>query len=110
MITLKAEWEGKDAVWLVRRLEKLGLANITAEYSESTAENRNTACSKRRICEVKKMGELTLCPTKKGNGFKAVVDGVWYYTSKKEMHGVVDGTTNAAKFRTIDEWNQAEVI
>lgn len=54
------------------------------------------------------MGEITMCPTKAGNGYKIVVDGVWYYTSKREMGKMLREETNAAKFRSFDEWNKAE--
>ena len=50
-----------------------------------------------------KMGEITMCPTKAGNGYKVVVDGVWYYTSKTELGKMLSQKTNAAKFRTIED-------
>mgnify|MGYP001567437640 CR=1 FL=1 len=54
------------------------------------------------------MTQATLCPTRKGNGFKVVVDGVWYYTSTKEMAAFRNGSAAAVKFRSIDEWKNAE--
>ena len=50
------------------------------------------------------MGELTMCPTKAGNGYKVVVNGEWFYTSKKELLKMVREEAHAAKFRTIDEF------
>lgn len=49
--------------------------------------------------------EIVLCPTKTGRGYKIVVDGVWFYTSKRELHEVVNRGRKCV-FRTIDEPKQ----
>ena len=64
----------------------------------------------KKIGEVAKMTSVTLCPTKAGNGYKVVVDGVWFYTSIKELHKMLKGEAHAVKFRTIDEYKRMEVI
>lgn len=48
------------------------------------------------------MNEITMCPTKAGNGYKVVVDGVWFYTSTKELQKMLRGEAHAVKFRTIE--------
>lgn len=48
------------------------------------------------------MTDIVLCPTKTGNGYKIVVNGVWYYTSKRELGEVVSQGRKCI-FRTIDE-------
>ena len=45
----------------------------------------------------------TLCPTKAGNGYKVVVNGVWYYASKQQVMDVVEGRQRAATFHTIKD-------
>jgi len=47
------------------------------------------------------MSGITFLKTKKGNGFKIVSNGVWYYTSKQELYKVLQDTANACVFRTI---------
>lgn len=49
------------------------------------------------------MAQVTMCPTKAGNGYKVVVDGEWFYTSKQEIQKMLRGEASAAKFRSIDE-------
>lgn len=43
-----------------------------------------------------------LCPTKAGNGFKLVVNGVWYYTAKRNVWGTLRKGQSCV-FRTIDD-------
>ena len=45
----------------------------------------------------------TLCPTKAGRGFKVVVDGKWFYTSKASLLDLVQGKSKACTFSTIDD-------
>jgi hypothetical protein len=45
----------------------------------------------------------TLCPTKAGNGFKVVVDGTWFYTSKASLLDMVNGKNKACAFSTIKD-------
>ena len=45
----------------------------------------------------------TLCPTKAGNGFKVVVDGTWFYTSKASVLDMVNGKSKACTFSTIKD-------
>ena len=43
----------------------------------------------------------TLCPTKAGNGFKVVVNGTWFYTSKTSLLEMINGKAKACTFSTI---------
>jgi hypothetical protein len=45
----------------------------------------------------------TLCPTKAGNGFKVVVNGVWFYASKEQVLNLINGKNKAATFHTIED-------
>lgn len=45
--------------------------------------------------------QIVLCPTKVGNGFKIVVDGVWYYTSKNQLYRIFKGS--GCVFTTIED-------
>jgi hypothetical protein len=45
----------------------------------------------------------TLVPTKAGRGYKVVVDGVWFYTSKSSLLEMVEGKTRACTFSTIKD-------
>lgn len=45
----------------------------------------------------------TLCPTKAGNGFKVVVNGTWFYTSKASLLDMVNGKNRACTFSTIKD-------
>ena len=45
--------------------------------------------------------EIVLCPTKAGKGFKIVVEGVWFYTSKNQLYQIFKG--KGCSFRTIEE-------
>ena len=45
----------------------------------------------------------TLCPTKAGRGFKVVVEGKWFYTSKASLLDVVNGKAKACTFSTITD-------
>ena len=47
------------------------------------------------------MKDVTLCKTKKGFGFKMIVDGKWPYTSKTEMFKMLKDEANAVTFREI---------
>ena len=49
------------------------------------------------------MKQITLCKTKAGKGFKIVVDGVWYYTSKGEIKRLLNGSASGTTFRVIEE-------
>ena len=56
--------------------------------------------------EMNNKDTATLCPTKAGNGFKVVVDGTWFYTSKSSLLDMVNGKNRACTFSTIkDEEN-----
>jgi hypothetical protein len=44
----------------------------------------------------------TLCPTKSGNGYKVVVDGKWFHTSKKKFRALLDTGKNCV-FSTITD-------
>ena len=43
----------------------------------------------------------TLCRTKAGNGFKVVVNGVWFYASKHQVLELIHGVRTACTFHTI---------
>ena len=45
----------------------------------------------------------TMCATKAGNGFKVVVNGVWYYTSKKNVMDLTQGRIKSCVFSTIKD-------
>jgi hypothetical protein len=45
----------------------------------------------------------TFCPTKAGNGYKVVVNGVWYYASKQQVLDLVEGRQKACTFHTIKD-------
>ncbi len=45
----------------------------------------------------------TLCPTKAGNGYKVVVDGKWFYTSKRQVLDLVSNKAKACTFHTIND-------
>ena len=45
----------------------------------------------------------TLVPTKAGRGYKVVVDGVWFYTSKDSLLDMVSGKAKACTFSTIKD-------
>ena len=49
----------------------------------------------------------TLCPTKAGNGYKVVVNGVWFYASKQQVLDLIKGKQKAATFHTITDDLQA---
>ena len=53
--------------------------------------------------EMNNKDTATLCPTKAGRGFKVVVDGVWFYTSKASLLDVVNGKAKACTFSTIKD-------
>jgi hypothetical protein len=46
---------------------------------------------------------VTLCPTKAGNGYKVVVNGVWFYASKQQVMDLVSGKQKACTFHTIKD-------
>jgi len=50
-------------------------------------------------------GEVTatMCPTKAGNGYKVVVNGVWSYASKRQVIDLINGRQNACTFHTIPD-------
>ena len=52
---------------------------------------------------INKNTQVTLCKTKAGKGFKVVVDGVWFYTSIRELYKVLRDEALACKFRVIEE-------
>lgn len=45
----------------------------------------------------------TMCPTKAGNGYKVVVNGVWFYASKQQVMDLVSGKQKACTFHTIKD-------
>ena len=45
--------------------------------------------------------EARLCATKAGNGYKIVVNGIWYYTSKQALLDAVN-EGKSCTFRTIE--------
>jgi hypothetical protein len=45
----------------------------------------------------------TMCATKAGNGFKVVVNGVWYYASKKNVLDLTQGRIKSCVFSTIKD-------
>jgi len=53
--------------------------------------------------EMNNKDTATLCPTKAGNGYKVVVDGVWFYTSKASLRDMVNGKSRACTFSTIKD-------
>ena len=44
----------------------------------------------------------TMCPTKTGNGYKVVVDGIWFYASKQAVINVVNKGAKCV-FKTITD-------
>ena len=53
--------------------------------------------------EFDKAQTATLCATKAGNGYKVVVNGVWFYASKRQVMELVNGRQKACTFRTIGQ-------
>jgi hypothetical protein len=53
--------------------------------------------------EMNNKDTATLCPTKAGNGYKVVVDGTWFYTSKGSLLNMVNGKAKACTFSTIKD-------
>ena len=53
--------------------------------------------------EISNKDTATLCPTKAGRGYKVVVDGVWFYTSKVSLRDMVNGKSRACTFSTIKD-------
>lgn len=53
--------------------------------------------------EFDKEHTATLCATKAGNGYKVVVNGVWFYASKRQLLELVQGRQKACTFRTIGD-------
>lgn len=51
----------------------------------------------------KNMESVNFAKTKAGNGFKIVINGKWFYTSKKELYKVLKNEAKACSFRTITE-------
>lgn len=49
------------------------------------------------------MGNVKLCKTKAGRGFKVVIDDEWFYTSKYEMYRLMNDEATACDFRKIDD-------
>ena len=47
------------------------------------------------------MKDVKMCKTKRGFGFKIIVDGKWLYTSKTEMFKMLNDKANAVTFREI---------
>ncbi len=45
----------------------------------------------------------TMCRTKAGNGFKVVVNGVWFYAAKQHVLDMIHGAQRACTFRTIPD-------
>jgi len=45
----------------------------------------------------------TMCATKAGNGYKVVVNGVWFYASKRQVLEMIDGRQKACTFHTIKD-------
>jgi hypothetical protein len=45
----------------------------------------------------------TMCATKAGNGFKVVVNGVWFYASKRQVLEMIEGRVRACTFHTIKD-------
>ena len=45
----------------------------------------------------------TLVPTKAERGYKVVVDGTWFYTSKASLQDMVSGKAKACTFSTIKD-------
>ena len=48
------------------------------------------------------MTEVKIMPTRAGNGYKAVVNDEWLYTSNKEFWKMVKGSAHAVTFRDKD--------
>jgi len=53
--------------------------------------------------ESKNEETATLCRTKAGNGYKVVVNGVWYYASKRQVMELINGQQRACTFHTISD-------
>jgi len=45
----------------------------------------------------------TMCPTKAGNGYKVVVNGIWFYASKRQVLDLIQGNQKACTFHTIND-------
>jgi hypothetical protein len=63
-------------------------ATVNSERRYAIMDNDNTSTA-------------ALYPTKSGNGYKIVVNGVWYYTSKQEFNNLVTKGWRCT-FRTIE--------
>ena len=47
--------------------------------------------------------KATLCKTKAGRGFKLVLNGVWIYASKEQLHKFLEGESSSCQFKEIKE-------
>ena len=54
--------------------------------------------------------EATMLKTNVGNGYKIVVDGVWFYTTNDEFNKLVKKQAKACKFRTIEQGTQVPAL
>ena len=87
------------------------LKNLKGGGQNMAFENKNqqsavTAVKVQEATALDKEETATLCPTKAGNGFKVVVDGIWYYASKAQVLQVIEGIQRACTFHTIKDEEQ----
>jgi len=47
--------------------------------------------------------KATFCKTKKGNGFKIVIDGTWLYASHEDVRAVFLGEASSCQFGSIED-------
>jgi len=51
--------------------------------------------------EAESQVQAVFCKTKAGKGFKIVINGKWFYTSKAELFNVLNNKTTGCRFRSI---------
>lgn len=51
--------------------------------------------------------KATFCKTKKGNGFKIVINDVWLFVSKENLIEVVNDKAKSCHFNTIDDKDES---
>jgi hypothetical protein len=85
----------------------MGLAN-SIKACQRLPRKENLKGGESNMAEENQGDEIaTMCATKAGNGFKVVVNGVWYYASKKHVLDLTHGHIKSCVFSTIkDEFPQ----
>jgi len=91
----------EEQLEMYREAQELVLNN--AHGSCDSGERQLKGGDKTMADEFDKTHTATLCATKAGNGYKVVVNGVWFYASKRQLMELVSGRQKACTFRTIGD-------